>query len=166
MSSSVVDLEAQVESVLGALVKAATVELTKLFESRYRASTMDVGRADDNKHNKTQDTLSNGDTTRSIGVQVDEDICPLFELTGAYVCSFKCFHFLFTSMARLQDYIIHPWVICTRRMHAISLRCKVQLVRLYSVQLKKHVMFLFNCCPKSCMVFPIANPKCKGMYGS
>lgn len=81
MSSSVVDLEAQVESVLGALVKAATVELTKLFESRYRASTMDVGRADDNKHNKTQDTLSTGGTTRSIGVQVDEDMCPLFELT-------------------------------------------------------------------------------------
>ncbi|KAK5859638.1 hypothetical protein PBY51_021180 [Eleginops maclovinus] len=81
MSSGVVDFQAQVESVLGALVRAATVELTKLFESRYRASALDVGRADETKQNETQDTLSTCDTKRSIGVQVDEEICPPSELT-------------------------------------------------------------------------------------
>ncbi|TDH06167.1 hypothetical protein EPR50_G00130000 [Perca flavescens] len=84
MSACVVNLEAQVESVLGALVKAATVELTKLFESRYRASALDVdvGRTEDKKQNETLDSLTTEDTTRSIGVQVDEDIYLPFELSG------------------------------------------------------------------------------------
>uniref|UniRef100_UPI0037E8E3A6 uncharacterized protein n=1 Tax=Semicossyphus pulcher TaxID=241346 RepID=UPI0037E8E3A6 len=78
MSAGGVNLHAQVESVLGALVKAATVELTKLFESRYRASALDleVGRTEDRKENetlKTPDSLPTGETKRSIGVQVDDD---------------------------------------------------------------------------------------------
>ncbi|KAM6920286.1 uncharacterized protein PEZ65_012301 [Lycodopsis pacificus] len=89
MSAGVANLQAQVESVLGALVKAATVELTKLFESRYRASALDVdvGRAEDKGQSAGLDCLSTGDTTRSIGVQVDEDVCPPFELSGPPVLS-------------------------------------------------------------------------------
>lgn len=81
MSAGVVNLQAQVESVLGELVKAATVELTKLFESRYRASVLDVevGRTEDKEQ---KNTLDSGDTTRSIGVQVDEDMYPLLELSA------------------------------------------------------------------------------------
>ncbi|KAL6104686.1 uncharacterized protein ACO6RY_14360 [Pungitius sinensis] len=81
MSAGVASLQAQVELVLGALVKAATVELTKLFESGYRAS-LDAGRAEDKGRPATPGRLSTGDTTRSIGVQVDEDMNPLFELCG------------------------------------------------------------------------------------
>lgn len=85
------NLQAQVESVLGALVKAATVELTKLFESRYRASALDVdvGRNEDKRENETVETLDSlsiEDTKRSIGVQVDRDMYPPFELCGVCVC--------------------------------------------------------------------------------
>ncbi|CAB1434044.1 unnamed protein product [Pleuronectes platessa] len=75
MSADVVDLQAQVESVLVALVKAATVELTKLFESRYRASAaVAAGRTEDRREHDTLETPagpSAADTKRSIGVQVD-----------------------------------------------------------------------------------------------
>lgn len=103
MSAGVVNLEAQVESVLGALVKAATAELTKLFESRYRASALDVdvGRTEDKKTNKTLDSLTTEDTTRSIGVQVDEDMYLPFERSGVCLWSFKCYDFLFTSTTRM-----------------------------------------------------------------
>ncbi|XP_039999657.1 uncharacterized protein LOC120798929 [Xiphias gladius] len=83
MSASVVNLQAQVESVLGALVKAATVELTKLFESRYRGSA--VGRTEDKRENEMLerlDTLPPADTKRSIGVQVDEGVYPLSGVSG------------------------------------------------------------------------------------
>ncbi|AWP04558.1 putative zinc finger protein Gfi-1b-like [Scophthalmus maximus] len=79
MSADVVNLQAQVESVLGALVRAATVELTRLFESRYRAS------AADNREKEISATLGGlltATTKRSIGVQVDEAIHPLPELPG------------------------------------------------------------------------------------
>ncbi|KAM6990209.1 uncharacterized protein LKV04_009731 [Tautogolabrus adspersus] len=87
MSAGSVNLQAQVESVLGALVKAATVELTKLFESRYRASAqgLESGRTEDRKGNETLETLDRsptGDTKRSIGVQVDEDIYVPLQLCG------------------------------------------------------------------------------------
>ncbi|XP_034559734.1 ras-responsive element-binding protein 1 [Notolabrus celidotus] len=79
MSDGDVSLQQQVESVLGALVKAATVELTKLFESRYGASALGVesGRSEDWKESETleeRDSLSTGNNKRSIGVQVDEDV--------------------------------------------------------------------------------------------
>ncbi|KAM8849625.1 uncharacterized protein AB9W97_021258 isoform 2-T2 [Spinachia spinachia] len=79
MSAGVASLQAQVELVLGALVKAATVELTKLFESGYRAS-LDAGRSEDKGRHTTRVGSPTGDTTRSIGVQVDEDMDPLLEL--------------------------------------------------------------------------------------
>lgn len=87
MSAGTVDLQAQVESVLGALVKAATVELTKLFESRYGVSAVNVavGRTEDKKQNETfeaLDNLSTADTKRSVGVQVDDDINPPSQLSG------------------------------------------------------------------------------------
>ncbi|KAM4551041.1 uncharacterized protein PAE49_014980 [Odontesthes bonariensis] len=83
MSVGVVNLQVQVESVLGALVKAATMELIKLFESRYRDSAVDGGLTEDNKENETWETLGrlwSRDTKRSIGVQVEEDIHPPLEL--------------------------------------------------------------------------------------
>lgn len=83
------NLQAQVESVLGALVKAATVELTKLFESRYRASAaLDVGPTDgkgETETLRTLDSFSTGDTKRSIGVQVEPDICSPLEVLGMYL---------------------------------------------------------------------------------
>nr|XP_046265306.1 zinc finger protein Gfi-1b isoform X2 [Scatophagus argus] len=87
MSAGAVNLQAQVESVLGALVKAATVELTKLFESRYAASALDVdvGRIDGERKNdslEAPDSISTTDTKRSIGVQVDQDIYSPLELCG------------------------------------------------------------------------------------
>lgn len=94
MSADIVNLQAQVESVLGALVKAATVELTKLFESRYGVSAVDVdvGRTEDKKKNETfasPDNLSTADTKRSIGVQVDDNIYPLLQLSGICVLELK-----------------------------------------------------------------------------
>lgn len=101
------DIQTQVESVLGALVKIATVELTKLFESRYRASVADVeaGRAQDRKDHgsvENMESLSTGERKRSIGVQVDRDVSPQSQLSGMCFWSFKCYDFLFGSMASLQ----------------------------------------------------------------
>ncbi|XP_051944736.1 zinc finger protein 74 isoform X2 [Hippocampus zosterae] len=75
MSMEAVNIHAQVESVLGALVKVATAELTKLFENSYRASaaSVEVGRADGGKGSESPDSLSSAERTRSIGVQVDDD---------------------------------------------------------------------------------------------
>lgn len=92
-STDTVDLQAQVESVLGALIKAASAELMKLFESRYGASAADVGHAGDSRKSETlqtQHSLWSGDTKRSIGVQVEDDICPLLDLSGACVCFVFC----------------------------------------------------------------------------
>lgn len=90
MSTGVMNLQAQVESVLGALVKTATVELTKLFESRYRAAALNVavGPAEAKGQNETSgilDGASAGDTKRSIGVQVDAEIYTPPEDFGQYL---------------------------------------------------------------------------------
>ncbi|KAM7401241.1 hypothetical protein PAMA_005433 [Pampus argenteus] len=84
MSAGVVDIQAQVESILAALLKVATVELTTLFESRYRASALDVqvGRAKDGKENETLEGCSTGEEKRSVGVQVDGDIYPQVPISG------------------------------------------------------------------------------------
>lgn len=74
MSRGVGSFQAQVESVLGALVKAASVELIKLFESGYRAAEVGLGRSEDAKGNESSDVISSGVTRRSIGVQVDENL--------------------------------------------------------------------------------------------
>ncbi|XP_061587225.1 oocyte zinc finger protein XlCOF29 isoform X2 [Cololabis saira] len=92
MSLGSASLQAQVESVLGALVKAAALELVKLFESRTGASAEDAGHGEDNRENNKEnnkekqalDTLDApciGDTKRSIGVQVEEDFSLLLELS-------------------------------------------------------------------------------------
>ncbi|XP_017276276.2 zinc finger protein 17 [Kryptolebias marmoratus] len=80
MSSGAVNLQAQVESVLGALVKAASLELVKLFESRYRASAEDAGRAG---APESLVCVSSGDNKRSVGVQVEEDVCLPLELADS-----------------------------------------------------------------------------------
>ncbi|MEQ2209592.1 hypothetical protein XENOCAPTIV_001277 [Xenoophorus captivus] len=99
MSADVVNLQAQVETVLGALVKAASVELIKLFESRYRASAVDVGRKEEEERNGGLESLCgvwNGDNKRSIGVQVEDDIKPPVEI--------EMLHLYFTSRTpRLTD---------------------------------------------------------------
>lgn len=90
MSADVVNIQAQVETVLGALVKAASVELIKLFESRYRGSPVVVGRAEGDERKEGLESIFgawNGKNKRSIGVQVEEDIKTPVELGG-----FACFH--------------------------------------------------------------------------
>ncbi|XP_061926752.1 zinc finger protein 865-like isoform X2 [Entelurus aequoreus] len=79
MSADVVNIHAQVESVLGALVKAAAAELSRLFESSYAASAAAVRDCGPAEHRggdtklKPSESLPSGKTTRSIGVQVDRD---------------------------------------------------------------------------------------------
>ncbi|XP_076018520.1 uncharacterized protein LOC143010193 isoform X2 [Genypterus blacodes] len=73
MAGSALNLQAQVESVLGELVKVATVELTKLFESRYRASAVDVGHGEELQDVEAQKSPERVSSLRSIGVQVDRD---------------------------------------------------------------------------------------------
>lgn len=87
MSVGTAELQAQVESVLAALVKAAAVELTKLFESRYGAKPVDAGRGEDKA--RTDDT----DAKRSVGVQVDDDVDPLVEICGTWIESFASYAF-------------------------------------------------------------------------
>lgn len=74
MSADVVNLQAQVEAVLGSLVKAATVELIKLFEGRFRATARgpDGTRCADGEETfEVTNSLSTEGTKRSVGVQVD-----------------------------------------------------------------------------------------------
>lgn len=74
MSADVVNLQAQVEAVLGSLVKAATVELIKLFEGRFRATARGPDGtqcADGEETFEVTNSLSTEGTKRSVGVQVD-----------------------------------------------------------------------------------------------
>lgn len=74
MSADVVNLQAQVEAVLGPLVKAATVELIKLFEGRFRANARGPDAtqcADGEETFEVTNSLSTEGTKRSVGVQVD-----------------------------------------------------------------------------------------------
>lgn len=81
------DLQAQVESVLGALVKAAAAELIELFERRYAASAhgLAVSPVEPRASDKTLDARrgpSTGSSKRSVGVQVDRDVCSSPEVLG------------------------------------------------------------------------------------
>ncbi|KAG7227372.1 hypothetical protein INR49_000377 [Caranx melampygus] len=115
MSAAVVNLQAQVESVLGALVKAATVELTKLFESRYQASAVDVGLL----HVKSEDaplekavSVSTADTKRSIGVQVDDGIYPMWGLSGPPLLSDgDCLRECKGEVAMVEECFIPPEIL-------------------------------------------------------
>lgn len=72
MSAEDANLQAQVETVLGTLVKAATVELIKLFESRFRVSARSPSQCAGGKQSfEVSDSLSTGGTKRSVGVQVE-----------------------------------------------------------------------------------------------
>lgn len=74
MSADVVNLQVQVEAVLGSLVKAATVELIKLFEGRFRATVRspDATQCADGKETfEVTNSSSTEGTKRSVGVQVD-----------------------------------------------------------------------------------------------
>lgn len=72
MSAEDANLQAQVEAVLGTLVKAATVELIKLFESSFRVSALSrTQRAGGKETFEVTDTLSAGAAKRSVGVQVE-----------------------------------------------------------------------------------------------
>ncbi|XP_061652870.1 zinc finger and SCAN domain-containing protein 31 isoform X2 [Phyllopteryx taeniolatus] len=89
MSADAVNIQTQVESVLSALVKVATAELAKLFESRYRASAASVQAGHDGDGSESPARLPCGERTRSIGVQVDEDIQPALKLHNGD-CSRRC----------------------------------------------------------------------------
>lgn len=100
MSAANGNLQAQVESVLGALVKAATSELIRLFEGRCGASALapDAFFAEPKARHKTADTIHASTTSvskHSIGVQVDLDLCSPPEVFGKKVS--KHHHFLFSS---------------------------------------------------------------------
>lgn len=72
MSAEDANLKAQVEAVLGTLVKAATVELIKLFESRFRVAAPSPTPCAGGKETfEVTNSLSTGGTKRSVGVQVE-----------------------------------------------------------------------------------------------
>lgn len=86
MSVSDVNFQTQVASVLDALVKEATVELTKLFETRYQAFARTIANIEERtERSETLETLdgpkTDRKTLRSIGIQVDEDISAPIEPT-------------------------------------------------------------------------------------
>lgn len=90
MSAANGNLQAQVESVLGALVKAATSELIRLFEGRCGALALapDAFFAEPKARHKTADTIRASSTStskHSIGVQVDLDLCSPLEVFGKKV---------------------------------------------------------------------------------
>ncbi|XP_020791756.1 zinc finger protein 79-like [Boleophthalmus pectinirostris] len=89
-SRGVVELQQQVETLLGTLVKAAAVELTKLFESTYLASTAatDTGLRDDQSGSvKAFYPLNGAEGKQSIGVQVDVVDCTSTALHDPLLCS-------------------------------------------------------------------------------
>lgn len=78
MSAEELNLQAQVEAILGTLVRAASVELIKLFESRFRASATgpDATQRDGGEEGfEVTDSLSSGGAKRSVGVQVEAPDC-------------------------------------------------------------------------------------------
>lgn len=72
MSAVDAQLQAQVEAVLGTLVKAAAVELIKLFESTFRVSALSPSQCEGGKETfEVTHSLSTGGAKRSVGVQVE-----------------------------------------------------------------------------------------------
>ncbi|XP_014857691.1 PREDICTED: zinc finger and BTB domain-containing protein 14-like [Poecilia mexicana] len=112
MSADVVNIQAQVETVLGALVKAASVELIKLFESRYRAEPVAAGRAEEEQRHGSLESLCavwNGDSKRSIGVQVEEDIKTTVELDSSLLLGASCLWE--TNNVEVQDGLVPSEVL-------------------------------------------------------
>ena len=80
----VAELQQQVETLLGTLVKAAAVELTKLFESTYlaAAAAADPGLGDRGGSVKAFCSLNPAEDKQSIGVQVEVFDCLSTEMHG------------------------------------------------------------------------------------
>lgn len=82
-SVGVAELQQQVETLLGTLVKAAAVELTKLFESTYlaaAAAATDTGRRDRGGSVKAFYPLNAAEDKHSIGIQVEVFDCSSTEM--------------------------------------------------------------------------------------
>lgn len=82
-SGGVSELQQQVETLLGTLVKAAAVELTKLFESTYlaaAAAATDTGRGDRGGSVKASYPSNAAEDKQSIGVQVEVFDCSSTEM--------------------------------------------------------------------------------------
>lgn len=90
-SRGVAELQQQVETLLGTLVKAAAVELTKLFESTYLATVAaatDTGRGDNQGGSvQTFYPLNAAEGKQSIGVQVEVIDCRSTEMPDPLLCS-------------------------------------------------------------------------------
>lgn len=92
MSAADGSLQAQVELVLGSLLKAATSELIRLFEGRCGASLRapDLFPAEPRACRQADDAIrgpSSSSSGRSIGVQVDLDLRSPPEVLGEKVSS-------------------------------------------------------------------------------
>lgn len=90
-SRGVAELQQQVETLLGTLVKAAAVELTKLFESTYlaaAAAATDTGRGDNQGGSvKAFYPLNAAEGKQSIGVQVEVFDCTSTEMRDPLLSS-------------------------------------------------------------------------------
>lgn len=123
MSAADGNLQDQVESVLGALVKAATSELIRLFEGRCGASALapDAFTAEPRTRHKTTDSIrapstSTSTSKHSIGVQVDLDLCSPPEIFGKKVS--KHHHFLLSSATGLILILLFIYFISWRLLSA------------------------------------------------
>lgn len=121
MSAANGNLQAQVESVLGALVKAATSELIRLFEGRCGASALapDAFFAEPKARLKTADTTHASPTStsqHSVGVQVDLDLCSPCEVFGKKVS--ERHHFLLWSPAEQ----VRSLFVCVCTLRLLSAR--------------------------------------------
>ncbi|CAL8278164.1 unnamed protein product [Lota lota] len=134
MSAPDLNFRAQVESVLNDLVKVATVELTKLFETRYQAFVGAMVKSEG--RNETLEILeclkeSDGKAVScSIGVQVNAWNNETAELSG--MDAYQLFFFFlqrvyFLSVQRCPTYIVYNRI--TKRLLAIwgfTVICKLQ----------------------------------------
>lgn len=85
-------LQAQVEAVLAPMVLAAARELTRLFESRCGAAQPGLELRPGRGHTQAGlESLSSREMKRSVGVQVDGDMCVQPEPHGA------CSDYLFVT---------------------------------------------------------------------
>lgn len=125
MSAANGNLQAQVESVLGALLKAATSELIRLFEGSCGASVLapDAFFAEPKARFKTADTTHaspSSTSQHSVGVQVDLDLCSPSEVFGKKVSVRH--HFLLWSPAGLNFNVGVYLFVCLCILRLLSAR--------------------------------------------
>ncbi|CAL9689086.1 unnamed protein product [Knipowitschia caucasica] len=86
-SGGLLELQQQVESLLGTLVKAAAVELTKLFESTYLSTAANTGRRDLSSGSvKACNPLKVSEGKQSVGVQVNVVDCTSTARPDPFLC--------------------------------------------------------------------------------